>query len=637
MSSSLSSAPPTRFSLLPRESAAVLDPFFETAVFGVTELHLINSVARLCPEAGPLDLLALAVASRGARLGHTCTNLADIRQLVSTTSLTVDGETPLLHLPWPDPHEWSSALESSPIVSLPDDPEPEAIRPLVFHGELIYLQRYWTHETRVADELRSRAAVSSAPSRLEEVLDSLFGPPDVTRDASSQRQAVRQALSSGISIITGGPGTGKTYTIARILAGAHGLAGSPGSDRSRPHNVALAAPTGKAAARITESVGDALKSIDELGHTLREAEASTIHALLGWSPGDAFRHNRRHPLPHDMVIVDEASMVSVSLMARLLDAVRPDASLVLVGDPDQLASVEVGTVLSDIIGPSAAAAPLDAAPPGDAQSGTASPGQLAERITVLTRSHRFGESSPIGQLASSIRAGQAEPMLELLTSTSTSWIDPHDPDSSDNSVGLESLIDEVIDSAVLVAEAALVGDAEAGIQHTMSTKVLAAMHHTQFGLHYWNDLIENAVAERVADIDNSRPWFIGRPVIITANDRVNRVANGDIGLTVAHNGSMAVALPAPDGVRYLPVSRLSEVQTWWAMTIHKSQGSEFDHAVVSLPSAGSRVLSRELLYTAVTRARSRVTIVATEEALRSAVDTPIARASGLRARLWPHA
>lgn len=652
MNSSVPWAPPTRLSLLPPESAAVLDPFFEAAVLGVTELHLISSVARLCPEAGPLDLLALGVASRGARHGHTCTNIADARQLTSSAAITVDGEAPPLHLPWPAPHDWSSALESSPIVARPDDTDSEAIRPLVFDGELIYLQRYWTHETRVADELRRRAAISSAPSRLEEVLDSLFGPSDDAGSAASQRQAVGQALSGGISIITGGPGTGKTYTIARILAGAHQLAESLGPARAqphapthtnahaKPHNVALAAPTGKAAARITESVGDALDSIADFGDTHRESEASTIHALLGWAPGDGFRHDRRHPLPHDMVIVDEASMVSVSLMARLLDALRPEASLVLVGDPDQLASVEVGTVLSDIIGPSVAPQP-----------DTGHLGQLAERITVLARSHRFGQSSPIGQLASSIRAGRAEPMLELLASTSSfsgetdngsvstmstassiSWIDPHDPDGSS---GLKRLIDDVIESAVLVAEAALAGDAAAGIRHAMSTKVLAAVHHAQFGLHHWNDLIENAVGERVADFDNSRPWFIGRPVIITANDRVNRVSNGDIGLTVAHHGSLAVALPAPDGIRFLPVSRLSEAQTWWAMTIHMSQGSEFDHAVVSLPSTGSRVLSRELLYTAVTRARSRVTIIAGEEALRSAIDTPIARASGLRSRLWP--
>ncbi len=610
-----------RPNLLPAAAQAVLGPFFDAGIFALTEAHLTATVARLQPDVDPLSLLALAAASRGARLGHTCIELDPVGSQQHSPLLVHGTGDEAPDLQWPSRDEWSTVLESSPIVAEPSGADREPLRPLVFDGERIYLQRYWTHEVRVADDIRQRACVGSDDIGLDATLDALFASAADSGDGPgdhAQRRAAATALTSGLSIITGGPGTGKTYTIARILTTAHQSAAAEG----RSFNVALAAPTGKAAARITESVDAAVEAIvtDSTGPKSIRHAATTIHALLGWAPGDGFRHNRRNPLPHDMVIIDETSMVSVSLMSRLLEAVRPESSVVLVGDPDQLASIEVGTVLSDIIGPKGGA--VERSAPGNNPD-------LAHRITVLTRAHRFGRGSPIAELAAAVRAGDFDSAVGLLAEGSeVEWVRAGDGPA------VVRVISEVVDASVMVVEAALAGDAEAGLTAALSTKVLAATRRRRFGLQHWNELIESAVIDRVDGVDNSRRWFVGRPVMITANDRVNHVANGDVGLVVARDGSMAVALPESAGIRYLPTSRLAEAETWWAMTIHKSQGSEFDHVVVSLPPSGSPVLTRELLYTGITRARHRVTILADEASLREAIERPITRASGLRSRLW---
>lgn len=611
---------------LSAESIDLLLPFFESGAFATPEAQLIGVFARLDPTTQPLALLALATASRGARVGHSCIDLSVIAD-VGSTLLPTDADSGLAtNLPWPGGDQWSSVLANSPIVATPDDAVEEPLRPLVFDGQRIYLQRYWVHESRVAHQLQRRAntqhtGVREDAAAIEPILSSLFGPVLSTGD-DRQRQAAAIALKGGLSIITGGPGTGKTFTIARILAGAQMLARAEG----RSLNVALAAPTGKAAARITESISGAIvqlaemlpshNSLPEVLHAT-QGSATTIHQLLGFAPGDKFRHDRNNPLPHDMVIIDEFSMVSLSLMSRLLEAVRPDASLVLVGDPDQLASVDVGTVLSDIIGTTNPVAPV-----------VALSGGLRQRITVLDSGHRFGSNSPIAVLANAVRSGNFDAtMMALRSANDVEWVLVND------TARVRRLTDEVINAAVISVGAALNSDPVAALDAARSVKVLAATRMHTYGLHHWSDLIQTAVGDRVG-IDNSHSWFVGRPVIITANDRVNRVANGDTGVVVSYDGALRVAMPEMDGIRYISPSRLAEVESWWAMTIHKSQGSEFDHVVVSLPPAGSPVLTRELLYTAITRAKKKVTVLASEESIREAIQRPVSRASGLRSRLW---
>lgn len=608
----------------------VLSPFVEVAVFGAADVQLAATVARLHPGLDARVLLAVAVASRAPRLGHVGIELAAVAERM------LDGDQEALaDLPWPEVDGWAEALHASPAVATPDAYADRPLRPLVWDGTRIYLQRYFHHELTVAaDVTRRSGAVGTGPVSAA-MLDGLFpvptdGAPDL------QRQAAEMALTSGISVIAGGPGTGKTRTVARLLVAAH-LQWEAGSSPGRL-DVALAAPTGKAAARMTEAVRLAVGETEidgavqpDLAEHLRSGEATTIHRLLGGRPGSRFSHDARNPLPHDLVIVDEASMVALPLMANLLDAVRPDARVVLVGDPDQLASVEAGTVLGDLVGPLRS---HHRSPTSGALTAT---GPLSDRVTVLQRVHRFTADSGIAALAEAVRVGDAEAVIGLLDGSRDDlvWIQP------DDHAAVALVQQELVDAGIEVVTEARGGRSASGLSAAARVKVLAATRRGDNGLYDWSARIEADVLASVPGIagpSGTRPaggWYLGRPVMVTVNDATNRVFNGDVGLAVPGERGLALALPdGPAGVRIMPVARVREVDTWWAMTIHKSQGSEFPHVVVALPHVASPVLTRELLYTAVTRARSRVTVVASPDALRRAVERPVARASGLGRRLW---
>jgi exodeoxyribonuclease V alpha subunit len=608
---------------------AVLAPFVQAGVFGPFEVQLATTMVRLQPGVSDEVVLALAVAARAPRFGHVCAELGDVDRQIVESDESVDT---LRALPWPSLDTWTRALGRSALVAAPDAVVDERVRPLVWDGNRVYLHRYWHYESAVVDDLTRRARRGLQPpgprspeeggDALEAGLDALFdsrhGGPDL------QREAARRALTSSVSIIAGGPGTGKTHTVARLLAVAHRVAEA--DDRSL--SVALAAPTGKAAQRMRDAVRGEVPALEQsgaispaIGLSLARTDATTIHRLLGWLPGPRFEHDRRNPLPHHLVIVDETSMVSLPLMARLLDAVRPEARVVLVGDPFQLASIEAGTVLGDVVGPS-----------GESDGNDVPAGSpLAGRVTVLRRMHRFGADSAIAALAEAIRVGDGDAAVDLVQGghPDVRWVRDSDGAAVDRVRGL------VIEAGVEMALAAMGGDVGAALAAANRIKVLAATRRGPLGLYDWSDRIEAAVGMQVPQMQRRRRWFVGRPIIVTGNDRVNRVANGDVGVVVDRNGGMEVGLSEEAGVRYLAPSRLDRVETWWAMTIHKSQGSEFTHAVVSLPQPESPILTRELLYTAVTRARKQLTIVGSEAALRAAVDRPVARASGLRDRLWP--
>jgi exodeoxyribonuclease V alpha subunit len=371
---------------------------------------------------------------------------------------------------------------------------------------------------------------------------------------------------------------------------------------------------------MTEAVHQSVAEADiepALAEPLLATEATTIHRLLGGGGDTEFRHHRDNPLAADIVVVDEASMISLPLMARLLDAVRPDARLVLVGDPYQLASIEAGTVLGDVV--------------GSADSGGTGP--LAGSVIVLKRVHRFASDSGIAALADAIRRGDEDEAIDLLQSgrDDIEWVRPDDPSA------VRSLEQVVVERAVAMARAALDGDAAAGLTLATDLKVLGATRWRDFGTYDWRERIERLASRAEPRLAVQSRWYVGRPVIVTRNDYLNRLVNGATGLVVAAGDRVMVAFPdagADEGIRLVHPSQLASVETWWAMTIHKSQGSEYRHAVVSLPTHGSPVLTRELLYTGVTRAREKVTILGSESAIRTGISRPVARASGLRERLW---
>jgi exodeoxyribonuclease V alpha subunit len=352
--------------------------------------------------------------------------------------------------------------------------------------------------------------------------------------------------------------------------------------------------------------------------------ASTLHRLLGWRPDSRsrFRHDRGQRLPHDVVIVDETSMVSLSLMARLIEAVRPDARLILVGDPGQLASIEAGAVLGDIVGP-AAGGPV---PPAGSPIG--------DGIVVLDRVHRFGGA--IAELAEAIRGGDADAAIDLLSGApdDVSWIpvDVTDPTAEGPLVGVR---EGAVAAARRVVEAARAGAAGEAILALGSYRLLCAHRRGPHGVAGWTARIESWLAAELEDFNADDRWYVGRPLLVTENDYELGLYNGDTGVVVQSTPDRASAAFERRGeiIEFSP-TRLGAVETVHAMTIHKSQGSQFETAAVLLPPPSSRILTRELLYTAATRAREQLIVVGTEEAIRAAVERPVARASGLGRRLW---
>ena len=626
-----------------RHAPGRLRPFNDAGVLVAADIHVALRLASLAGLAAERDdgvILAAALAVRAPRLGHVCIDLATIGG-----SVIIDADDPvdLDALPWPVPSEWIDRLSASPLVAVGVDGP--ADRPLRMVGHLLYLDRYWREERQVAADLAGR---SSAPADgvdlavLAAGLTRLFDRPE----PDWQRLAAATAVLRRFSVIAGGPGTGKTTTVARILALLDEQAAAAGVP---PPLVALAAPTGKAAARLEEAVHTEAATLDVSETTkarLLATSASTLHRLLGWRPdsNNRFRHHRGNRLPHDVVIVDETSMVSLSLMARLVEAVRTGARLVLVGDPEQLASVEAGAVLGDIVGPAGGAMLMSEeagkvlAQAADHQVHTSPPppgATVGDGIIVLHQVHRYGGA--IATLAEAIRRGDSEGALAVLRqgSADVEWI-PDDMAAPGTARALLPIRQAVVAAGRRVTEAARAGDAKTAIEALGAFRILCAHRRGTHGVDSWMARVEGWLATEIEGFAVEGTWYVGRPLLVTENDYGLRLFNGDTGVVIAARAGRVAAVFERRGelLEFSP-TRLAAVDTVYAMTVHKSQGSQFDRVAVVLPDPASPILTRELLYTAVTRARRHLILAGTEAAVRAAVTRPIARASGLRRSLWP--
>jgi exodeoxyribonuclease V alpha subunit len=610
-------------------------PFITAQVFTATEVHAAQRITDVVFSASDtiatfLDYLSVAIAVWAPVNGHVCVNLNNVRQQVrDELGSSHEDIDPQLQeqLKWTDPTEWRQHLATSPLVykAQPDNLDHvDYTKPLVLFGNMLYLTRQWVDEGLVAVELRTRltATPTPLPAQARTWVSNIFenGPNDL------QALAVYQALTHNTTVLLGGPGTGKTYTIAGMLHAfycEHAVNSDTG--KTNQLRVAIAAPTAKAARQVTASVGLSL-ALPNFPQTHAELisnvtkTSSTIHRLLGWSPGNRgrFAHHAQNFLPYDVVIIDEVSMVSLPLMARLLEALAPTTKLVLVGDPQQLKSVEAGAVLPDI-----------ASLHGD---GT-------YPITkLITNRRQADESNPqkvneIGQLATNISEAD---LSQVDADDVLKFIKEHDnqitfialPDSSANpskSAEVLNQLDKHLQGYRDALRHAKLGNADEALASLSSVRVLCGHREGPYGVSTWNKLITNTL-----DIPTNR-GAIGQPLLNTRNDLRTGLVNGDTGIVVNTPNGRRVVFSTLE--QSFEPSTLEDVEVAFATTIHKSQGSEYHTVVVVVPPVGSPLLRRELLYTAVTRARKHLVLIASEDSITSAVMSTINRESGLAARV----
>ncbi len=607
----------------------LLRTFDEAAVLSVADVQVASRLGALAGEPDERVLLAVALLVRGTRHGSVVLDLADAAETITPDS--EDAEIAIAaQLPWPEVDEWIVRCAASPLAADRDGGSP--VRMI---GSRLWLDRYWRQEAQVAHELLRRSV--DRPDDLDRVvlradLDELFV------DSVEQRLATSVAALSRISVIGGGPGTGKTTTIARVITVLR---------RQNPSlRIALAAPTGKAAARLEEAVRSAAGPLTGADRSaLGRLSASTLHRLLGRRPGVAsrFRHDRDNRLPYDLVIVDECSMVSLTLMARLLEALAPATRLVLVGDPDQLASVEAGAVLGDLVdqddvGPVRAefGARLrdvtDGVPALVRREGHGA--ALRESVALLRTVHRFDEGGPIAQLARHVRAGQADDALALLLSAPAGLVFHDTPDDEPLGGAAVSALRAQTAWERDVIEAARAGDVLAALAAADRHRLLCAHRAGPRGVRFCNDAVERwLTADDPAITPRSDGRYAGQPLLVTANDYDNGLYNGDTGVVVQAGDDLAAAFRRGGEPIVLPLVRLSDVRALHAMTVHRAQGSQFEQVTVLLPPAASPLATRQMFYTAVTRAASIVTLIGSAESVLACVDRPAARATGLRDRL----
>ncbi|WP_460140347.1 exodeoxyribonuclease V subunit alpha [Pseudomonas sp. S2_E01] len=634
----------------------------------------------LAPEDDPLVLLAAALTSHQLGHGHVCLDLFEtLKEPDFALSLPPEGDVqggamllPSQLLASLDGAHWCKVLASSRLVALSaDDSETAQQRPLVLSGKRLYLRRYWAYERRIDNALRLRLAEhESTPADLPQRLTGLFGQASADQPIDWQKLACALATRSAFSIVTGGPGTGKTTTVVRLLA----LLQAPAVEAGNPLRIRLAAPTGKAAARLTESISQQVRSL-EVAEAVREkipSDVTTVHRLLGSRPGTRhFRHNAGNRLPLDVLVVDEASMIDLEMMANLLDAMPDHARLVLLGDKDQLASVEAGAVLGDLCRDAEAgwyspqtrqwlqSVSGEHLENSGLQEDTQGAHPLAQQVVMLRHSRRFGEGSGIGLLARRVNQQQPEEARTLLAARS------HDdvfslPLKGEQDRALERLLLEghgegpqgyrhylnvlhdrrpALDSPL--DDARWIEWARDVLQAFDAFQLLCAVRKGPWGVEGLNQRVTDALL-KARLIDGHQQWYEGRPVLMTRNDYGLGLMNGDIGIALklperdgpqAGRHVLRVAFPRNDGqggVRFVLPSRLNDVETVYAMTVHKSQGSEFAHTALILPDALNPVLTKELIYTGITRAKHWFTLIEPRKGVfEEAVQRKVKRLSGL--------
>ena len=600
-----------------------------------TDIHFAGFIAEIDKNDDPDIFLAAALVSRATGNGNVYLDL----ESVAETPVFL-GQNGHWDLKAPEPSEWSRKIRRCDAVGQPGD-----FRPLILDEKnRLYLYRYWAYENYLSDAItrRMREEISDIDRRLlKDCLKRLF--PENDDDSKWLKVAAVIAAFKKFCVITGGPGTGKTFTMAKILALLLELS------RKDTLHILLSAPTGKAAARIGESMKTAKKFLD-CENTIIDAipdEAKTIHRMLKSIPGSPyFRHNAENPLIADVVVVDEASMVDLALMSKLMAAVPEDARLILIGDRDQLASVETGFVMADICDRNHVHSfskyfcqqfqeitqhRLDVS----TKEAKASPG-IYDGLVVFKKRYRFAETSGIGEFSRAVIQGKIDDAFFYLK---------NQPDQIDwKEISNPGMLSDALSEWVVRRSSDYMNadDPQKALELFNRFKILCAVKVGSWGVDAINRLSEQILREKgLIDLDgfSSYPWYPGRPVLITRNDYGMELFNGDVGITLTARDSkeheLVVFFQGVDGeLRRFHPNRLPEHETAFATTIHKSQGSEFDSVLLILPHRDYPVLTRELLYTGITRARKNISIWGTEGTIKTTITRKIERTSGLKDALW---
>ncbi|ABW66866.1 exodeoxyribonuclease V subunit alpha [Desulfosudis oleivorans] len=573
----------------------------------------------LDPGGGKELFLAAALTLWHTRRGHVC---FDLNRADAFLTDGLDGVS------LPDGRQWADILSRSAVVARPGgDPAP-----LVLDGEgRLYLHRYWAYQEQLADFIRSRAGIIRKVDahRLKEGLTRWFPGQGPGNGPDMQRVAAVSALTHDFSVITGGPGTGKTLTAARILALLAEQA------ENRPLAAVLTAPTGKAAARLGEAMSTLRGAVPGPASENRlEVRACTIHRLLGALPGTTvFRHHRHNPIAADVVVVDEASMADVALMAKMVDALPDHCRLILVGDKDQLASVAAGSVFADICGAAGRnrfsadfLQALEAAGvlTGGMKAFPAGTARLAGNVVHLETVYRFEHRGGMEMVSRLVREGAAGEIVEALATPGHQDVTWTAPDQEEWRERLARTVTAWVKDCLSVS-----ANPEMVLDRLGSFRVLCALREGPAGALALNRSVEHSL-QRAGVVASGRLWYAGRPVMVLKNDYSLELFNGDVGITLWDGDRLSVFFKDDrGGVRKFHPGRIPEHETVYAMTVHKGQGSEFEKVVFVMPDRDGPVLTRELVYTALTRARSHIEIIGKKDIIEAAVSRSVSRRSGL--------
>ena len=591
---------------------AKIQMLYEEDVISSVEAEFVRFLLSQNPEENDQVLLAAAACVHAQMNGHVCLDLES-----SQNQYLFNDERSEILLS-DIKQKWGDTLQQSKLVGRGSE-----LKPLVFQENRLYLHRYWKYEQELAEWLKSKASVTSQVSDKAKQAIRLFLKENAN-GVDWQDVALILSFMRELLVITGGPGTGKTFTVLKIIAAQNHF-------KDGKLKVAVAAPTGKASRRLTESIHAGKQ---DLPKEIREKinipeDALTVHKLLGSDyEGIRFKYNSENKLPYDLVIVDEASMLDVNLWVNLIRAIPEHGKLIVLGDKDQLASVEAGSILGDICGGensfsaeiSAAVTELSGAeiPVSDSAPG------MNDSVVFLTKSYRFGEDSGIKRLAEAINSSDDDLVMELLKGEKYPEIKLHDSSR-------ENLNQVIQKYAVQHFEKFSAKTIEDHLSSSNQKKILCVLRRGDFGVEKINSSAEQKIKLK-QPASGHREWYPGRIIMATRNDPVLKIRNGEIGICTEAADPQVIF----EGENKLPISagRIKDYEPAYAITIHKSQGSEFEDVAIILPETMNKVLSKEILYTSVTRARRSTLVIGNEKIIRKTVLKSIARGSGLRQLIW---